>query len=356
MTADHPYKELPSYAYWRRSFADVPFPDVDVVAKFPFLIEPQHKIATAGSCFAQHIARRLSEGGFNYLVAEPGHPLLGDDLRKQFNYGVFSARYGNIYTSRQLLQLIQRAYGEFQPVDDVWQEGERFVDPWRPTVQPRGFASLEEFRRDRSQHLAAVRRMFEELDIFVFTMGLTECFVNQEDGAAYPVCPGVSGGVFDAHKHVFLNESVTDVVGNFEQFLARLRSVRPLSRIILTVSPVPLIATAVDRHVLQSTTYSKAVLRVAAEEIVSRHEGVAYFPSYEVITGNFNRGAYFGPDLREVEEAGVEHVMRLFFKYATDAAAQAVPRRGRTKAPDISLTMKRATAVVCDEELLDVAV
>ena len=40
------------------------------------------------------------------------------DLQAPHGYGIYSARFGNIYTARQLLQLIQRAYGEFVPVED----------------------------------------------------------------------------------------------------------------------------------------------------------------------------------------------------------------------------------------------
>jgi hypothetical protein len=362
MAGTHPYKSLPSYAFWRRSFEGVPPGEVDVVAKFPFAIGREDKIATAGSCFAQHIARRLSASGFNYFVAEPAHPILGEEIGRQFNYGVFSCRYGNIYTSRQLLQLFKRAYGEFAPIDDVWEEGGRYIDPCRPVIQPNGFATLEEMKGDRERHLAAVRQMFEELDVFVFTMGLTEGFINRADGTAYPVCPGVSGGQFDDDKHVFHNETVAEVVANTSEFLARLRAVRPHSRVILTVSPVPLVATKEDRHVLQSTTYSKSVLRVAAQELVGRHSAVAYFPSYEVITGNYNRGAYYQEDLREVREEGVEHVMRLFFKHATKEGA-ALPseaagergkrRRKRRRDGSPMAQMARATALVCEEEMLD---
>ena len=52
--------------------------------------------------FARHLVKR----GYNYFVTEPGHPFLGDKAA-DFGYGVFSARYGNIYTSRQLVQKSQ---------------------------------------------------------------------------------------------------------------------------------------------------------------------------------------------------------------------------------------------------------
>ena len=73
------------------------------------------------------------------------------------------------------------------------------------------------------------------------------------------------------------------------EFIELLRRVNPKSEVILTVSPVPLFATAVDRHVLVSTTYSKSVLRVAGELLTASFEGVHYFPAYEIVAGNFSR-------------------------------------------------------------------
>ena len=51
--------------------------------------------------------------------------------------------------------------------------------------------SVEELTEDRSRHLAAVRQMFETLDVFVFTLGLTESWEHVPDGAALPLAPGL---------------------------------------------------------------------------------------------------------------------------------------------------------------------
>lgn len=272
---------------------------------------------------------------------------------ERFGYGLFTARYGNIYTSRQLLQLFQRAYGTFTPRDDAWPEPDGgLTDPFRPQVQPGRFLSAEEYRADRRRHLACVREAFETLDVLVFTLGLTECWVSREDGAAYPLCPGVSGGRFDPARHAFVNLSVADVVADMAAFIGLLRRVNPRARVVLTVSPVPLIATYEDRHVLAATTYSKAVLRVAAEMLARELHGVAYFPSFEIITGGFTRGAYFAEDARSVTEAGVSHVMRCFMRHFTDAGAaeEAAP-----PPPEDAHTryMERLVRVACDEEALD---
>ena len=322
---DHPYKSLPDHAFWRRSVAAPAMGEVDPVVNFGAKIDRQTKVATAGSCFAQHIARYLKQSGYNYYVTEPGHPVLPENVRSANNYGLFSARYGNIYTARQLLQLFQRAYGLFRPVDDCWKlKPDVYVDPFRPTAQPGGFISETEMRLDREQHLACVRKMFEALDVFVFTLGLTECWASRADGAVFPVCPGVEGGEFNKARHLFVNETVDDVVGEMSSFLLHLARVNPRAQVILTVSPVPLAATARrDQHVLVATTYSKSVLRVAAEMLVSRFPHVHYFPSYEIITGSFSRGSYYADDLRNVVENGVSHVMGLFMKHATTETKQA---------------------------------
>jgi hypothetical protein len=353
----HPYKQLSNKAFWRRSVSDVPWAEVDPAAAFSLRIDRKTKVATAGSCFAQHIARHLRKAGFNYYVVEPGHQIIPPQVLEKHNYGLFSARYGNIYTARQLWQLFRRAYGEFTPVEDAWIEADGSVkDPFRPSTQPGGFVSVAEMQADRRQHLGAVREMFETLDVFVFTLGLTECWLSRADGAVFPLCPGVEGGVFDAKKHGFYNQTVDDVVADMSAFLDRLSAVNEAAEVILTVSPVPLMATAEpEAHVLAATTYSKAVLRVAAETLRKRYKHVHYFPSYEIITGSFNRGSYYSADLRNVTEDGVAHVMRLFLQHATETESEVRPEEPQTTSSgeDFVARAQALVEVECDEVALD---
>jgi hypothetical protein len=357
---DNPYQALPDHCFWRRTIAGVDLADVDPVVRGKFQIGREDRIATAGSCFAQHIARHLEQNGLNYFVTEAAHPLVAH-LAGEYNYGVFTARYGNIYTSRQLIQTLKRAYGLFEPADRAWPgEAGRAIDPYRPRIQPNGFASLDELVEDRRQHFAAIRRAIEQLDVLVFTLGLTETWCHRADGAAYPLCPGVAGGRFDPNNHVFVNLSVSEVISDLEETVAFVLERNPTARFILTVSPVPLVATMEDRSVLVSTTYSKSVLRVAAEEIAARHEQVAYFPAYEIVTGTFTGGRYFADGLRDVTEAGVSHVMRLFMRHyvaATEAAPAAAvhPVQDQDTAADEQLRkLEEIAAVLCDEVSLDV--
>lgn len=356
-----PYKSLPARAFWRRSVTHVPAQELDPVVSTKFKIEKDDLIATAGSCFAQHIARFLDRSGYNYFVPEAGHAMLSTDQREKYNYGTFSARFGNLYTTRQLLQLFRRAYGEFAPVEDVWEENGRFFDPFRPFIQPNGFASKTEFYADREVHFAAIRRMVEELDVFVFTLGLTEGWRSKEDGAVFAISPGCGAGQHDSSKHEFVNFSVKESTDDLRLAIEFLKSKNPSAKVLLTVSPVPLIATYEPNHVLVSTTYSKSVLRVVAETLKNEIDCVDYFPSYEIITGNFSKAAYFEDDLREVRMVGVRHAMTCFFRHylgvditnKKDASAPPETRAVDQNSVDIN---ERIASVICDEEELERAV
>ena len=343
-TARNPYSGLPSYQFWSKGVASVVPDELDPVVVGKFSLAPSEKVATAGSCFAQHIAQRLSWRGFNHYISEeaPGAIDAVEAVRR--GYGVFSARYGNLYTARHLSQLMARAYGTFDPVDSAWKRGDgRFADPFRPQIEPDGFLTLAELEASRAVHFAAVRHMFESLDVFVYTLGLTEAWRSKIDGAVFPLAPGVAAGEMDGSRYEFVNFDVDEVIADLDQFFGRLSDINPRGRVILTVSPVPLIASYEDRHVLVSTIYSKSVLRVAAESAGRRYPHCAYFPSYEIITGHYNRGAYFGADLRSVTEAGLDHVMRLFFRHYGATAAQAIDLDRMREAREVS-------RIVCDEE------
>jgi hypothetical protein len=319
-----PYAGLPNFQIWARAVADRPEGFIDPQHAARFTIDRSLRISSAGSCFAQRIAERLRDAGYNYFVTEPGPMWETPEELAARSFGAYSARFGDIYTTLQLLQLAQRAVGEFSPQEPPWPFKGGVVDPLRPRVEPQGFASPAELEADRAEHLAAVRRMLAESDVFVFTMGLTETWCCTADDTALPLCPGAGIGTFDAQRYAFRNLTVDENVRYFEAFLQIAWRLNPGLRVILTVSPVPLAATMEPRHVVQSTVWSKSVLRVAAEEIRSRHEAVDYFPSYEIVAGGFDGHDGFEPDRRSVSTPAVDRVMLSFF-HAYAAQGQRPP-------------------------------
>jgi hypothetical protein len=307
-----PYQGLPARAFWRSAVGERHLHDCsDLSRALPLSLADRY--ATAGSCFAQHIGRYLLGHGAAVLDMEPRPPFMAAEDASRFGFGIYSCRYGNVYTARQLLQLAQECLGRRTPAEQVWRRDERFFDALRPAVDPVGLASADEVLTARALHLGAVRRMFESLDVFVFTLGLTEAWVHRVDGTVYPTAAGTIAGSHDPAAYQFVNFRYRDVLADLQQFWSLLRSINPRARLVLTVSPVPLNATASPDHVLVATVRSKSVLRAVAADLADDHDDIHYFPSYEIIAAHPSRGMFFEPDLRNVNEMGVALVMRHFF-------------------------------------------
>ena len=346
---NNPYKGLPHSCFWSRAMTDQPPWQIDPVTSSQVIL-PHEKVATLGSCFAQHIARHISSAGLNYFVAEQAPDSMDADEARLKNYNVFSARYGNVYTVRQALQLFTRAFGKFSPQESVWKKGGRFVDPFRPQIEPDGFASAEDLEADRDAHLSYVREIFLSSDWIVFTLGLTEAWESKLDGAIFPTAPGVAGGNFNPELHTFKNFSIDEVRADLFELIEEVAKVNPNLRFILTVSPVPLMATHENRHVWVSTSYSKAVLRVACEEAEHACKKVIYFPSYEIITSPAAGNSYYADDLRKVLDVGVQHVMRAFSAHFLPSSSQRLKSMFGEEIPSRSIHLKND--VICDEEVL----
>lgn len=343
----NPYQDLPPQSFWRTAVAGPGLFGVQDLHQAKFRISPQDGIVTAGSCFAQHVSTALAGSGYNWLDAEPAPPMLSAAAARRFGYGVFSCRTGNIYSAALLRQWLEWAFGQREEDCEIWHQDGRWFDPVRPAAEPGGFASAEEVRQARQRTLEALRRAVREAQVFIFTMGQTETWINGRSGLVYQMCPGTQAGVFDPGLHRLVNQDAAAVQEDMAAALALLRAVNPELRVLLTVSPVPLTATAVPgAHALAANGFTKAVLRAAAGSLAAAHDRTDYFPSYELLTAPAFGGVFFEPNKRTVAAQGVAFVMQHFFSCfgvpgeggAADAAAAGALADGE---------------LVCEEMILD---
>ncbi len=310
---ENPYVKLPGKAFWRSAVADKHYLEIEKLwtPKFPIL-KPE-KIATFGSCFAQHFGNALRHRGFNWHDGEPAPESLSPSNIKAFNYQQFSCRTANIYTTSLLNQWVSWALNISKPPEIYWEADGRIYDPFRPRIEPNGFESIDEMLQSRKVTVAALGRVIRTTDLFVFTLGLTESWFDVDGGFEYPMCPGTAGGVFDERDHRFVAQGYSFVEKNLRTVVSLLREANPNIKILLTVSPVPLTATNSGKHVLVATSASKAILRSVAETMATDYAYIDYFPSYEIINSPVFKGAFFKPNQRQVEQRGVNFVMQSFF-------------------------------------------
>lgn len=345
----HPYRELASTAYWRGSVSRGEVP-VGINPRGVFL--PTDRVVSAGSCFASNLVPWLDMAGIEYVRTEQPHPAFAH-LPENLGYRDFSAAYGNMYSVRQFVQLIQRAWKRFKPLEDRWHEDGKVVDPFRPGLKYPAMSDGE-FDALTAQHLDRVAAALEAATVVVFTLGLTEAWRSRLDGAVFPVAPGVIAGEFDSDRHEFVNFDYESVVGDLRELRGMLNELPQQPRLVLTVSPVPLVATAVSAHVLCSSIYSKSVLRAAAGYAADTLAGIEYFPAYEIVTGPQAPKDFFDTDARTVRPQAIEIVMRAMMGEAS--AGLGMTPSESVAAPDGVASVRLSNLISeaeCEEAMLD---
>lgn len=352
-----PYLGRPEEAFWKTAVAGVQGTIPKNLYKKKFTISPDDQILTAGSCFAQHIGKQLRARKFSVIDVEPPPLGLAAENHNRFGYSIYSARYGNIYTVRQMLQLVKEAYGKWMPSEIVWRgRNGRYFDALRPGVEPNGLSSPDEVIAFRRDHLQKVVKALALMDVFIFTMGLTESWICSERGTVYPTAPGTIAGCYDPAAYEFKNFTFDEIYADMKELLHILqlqRREKPGLRVLLTVSPVPLTATASGGHVLCATFYSKAVLRAVAGQLCQEYDEVDYFPSFEIICNPWSAKTFYESNMRSVHPDGVAVVMESFFaEHGSAGVPKAITSSPHQETDGARMLHQDPGDVICEEELL----
>lgn len=246
-----------------------------------FKLQPGEKIFTIGSCFARHIELTLEALGFELVVQRLfAHPT--------FANSAYPLRKGalNKYTPKSILNEFQWALEpDCVPYPDPGGYLEIGPDRWLdPNITSPDAVPLE-LARYRRQLMLENARAVRECRVVFITPGLIEAWWDTETSSYVdkaPPIPFMKRYPDRFQLHVLSYEDVLDAFTEIHALLSRHLS--PDFKILLTISPVPLVATFRDEDVMVANAYSKCVLRAAAEEFRSRHDNIGYFPSYESIT------------------------------------------------------------------------
>ncbi len=278
------------------------------------------KVATFGSCFAENLGPALKEQGYTWFDTEQAPDIFVPEIKKKYNYGIFSARTGNINTVAALRQWVSWAIGVETPPEEIWQKGGRFFDPFRPSIEPDGFASPEELLASRNTVLRAIRKIAERTDWFVFTLGQTEGWVNSSRGYIYAMHPAEVALEFDSNDHLLKNYSFLEVSDDLNWIIDVISTINKKIRFVFTVSAIPLTAAESGNA---ATPFSQSLLREAALTVAENRDFVDYFPSYEIVTAAPSRAMFYEPG-EQAAKPGAEFAMYCFFK-SLAASSRDVP-------------------------------
>lgn len=233
------------------------------------------KIFTIGSCFARNVESALIERGFNL----PARDVLDQD--EDFN--AIGPAVMNNYGAPSIYNELKWAFEE--DVDEgacFEQMGNGWVDlHLHNTIRP---ADIDVVRM-RRRAMRAAYRSIEDCDAVIITLGLSEVWFDTQTGYYLNLAPRrtmLRDQPDRFELHVLRYGETMDYLTKAIDLIKA--NGRDDIQIVVTVSPVPIFSTYRDVDVMVANTYSKSVLRTAAEEIVHSYDFVHYFPSSESIT------------------------------------------------------------------------
>ena len=223
----------------------------------PKFLSKRSRFFTMGSCFAYNLAKSLHERGY-----DARHMAISEYINTTFANRVF--------------------------VD--WLRGAEIDDSLRERI-------VELLPPDWSKEKTL--EVIKTSDVFILTLGVAAAFFDRTTGAFVLPRPSALNSRALAEKYQFRTASVQENVDNVLYLIEFIRSVAPDIKIIVTVSPVPLLASFEYESAVQADCLSKSTMRLVAHEVVnnSNLSNILYWPSFEVFRwAGSNASNYFAAD------------------------------------------------------------
>ncbi|WP_081631267.1 GSCFA domain-containing protein [Methylobacterium sp. 77] len=221
------------------------------------VVEKSTPVVAFGSCFAGNVAKYLDERGYNVLT-------------KRDNKAYVTRMGDGIVHTFAIRQQFEWAWQNKTPSQDLWHG-----------YQAEDFGYSEDARRDTVA-------LFNEAKVFIITLGLSEVWYDEPTGEVF--WRAIPSDKIDPSRHKFRVSTVTENLENLRVIHKLIREFRPDATILFSLSPIPLTATFRPVACITANAVSKAVLRVALDELFrgAKDSNLFYFPSYEIVTTIFN--------------------------------------------------------------------
>ncbi len=252
----------------------------------PFSINHHDRILCLGSCFAQHIGRRLQASKFQ-LQLNP---------------------FGILYNPFSLHQGLQRLLdNQLFTANELFE----YQGQWHSFAHHGAFSAASP-----EAALASINESFEKAStqlskakLLILSWGSARVFRHLASDSIVGNCHKLPGQDFRRESL-----DMVAIVEAWQDLLLRLQAHNPQLQVVVTVSPV--------RHLrdgLVDNQRSKSCLLLAAAQLEEQLDFVHYFPAYELLMDDLRDYRFYAEDMAHPSEQAVEYIWS-YFKSAALAA------------------------------------
>lgn len=251
-------------------------------------IDKRTKIASMGSCFAREIKNWLIKNQFNYLVTE--NEKMPWESSKIFkgdkgiaSYEHASTAWERVYNTFTIKHIMDYTFNDNmldKRLIDVKIKGVSYIsDILRSRII---YKDMDTACDDILNHIECSKNVLCNADLLIITLGLTEIWESKKRKLVAASNPFKYYKLPDDFE--FRTTKYQENLDNLNYIYKLLKQYNKNLKILITVSPVHLLATFRDDvDVITASCESKSILRAVAGEFANNKD-VYYFPSYEIAT------------------------------------------------------------------------
>lgn len=267
-----------------QTLVDLPTDLPEVTHRRPILL--------MGSCFAEHIGRRLEE--YKFRVERNPYGILYNPL--SMAQALDELRLGVAYDASRLF---------FH--NDLWHSAMHHGSFSRPTAEE----TLQTIGRRQN----SAREVLESSPLLMLTLGTAHVYERVDTGQVVGNCHRLPARCF-GRRLISVSEATERLVATLEPLLSK----NPDVQVLMTVSPI--------RHVgdgLHANQLSKSTLLLAVEALTHAFPGrIGYFPAYELLMDELRDYRFYADDLVHPSALAVEWVWSKFVEACMSPDTRAV--------------------------------
>lgn len=255
----------------------------------PAKIQHRQSLLLMGSCFTEHIGRRLG------------------DLK----FDCSSNPFGIVFNPESMLLALTRLlenkpFGESELME---RQGS-----WLSLETHTSFtkSSKDELLAQLNAVVAEWHERLKTADWLLLTFGSAFYYEHREQQRIVANCHKLPAKAFTKKM-----ADPSTIIASYNALLKSLRSLNPAMKVILTVSPVKHLRDGVVENNL-----SKAALILAAHGIVNTNDHCYYFPAYELVNDDLRDYRFYEADMAHPNQQAIDYVWQKFSGSCFDPASR----------------------------------
>ena len=250
----------------------------EIDLKKEFLLDPDNKVLSIGSCFADKVGHRLSNKGLD----------------------ISTNSFGVLYNPVSIANTLMCSIEKDRVLGD-WEENRGSFSNLMYHGKFNADSKEEGYKKALLAHQHA-HEYLSKSSLLIVTWGTSYVYDEIETGKTVSNCHK-----FPANRFRRRLLGVDEIVLLWADLLQKCFALNPGLKVVLTVSPV--------RHVRDSlvkNTLSKSVLHMALHKLMDKFDKLHYFPSFEIMMDDLRDYRFYDENLVQPNEQAVTYIVSKF--------------------------------------------